>query len=53
MFLFYSISTHDLTIFDLILIDPFFEDSVGLSSQVPNTSYSPSHVLPHFPLNYT
>ena len=51
---FFSIpsSTHDLTRPDLIRIDPFFEDSFSLSSQVPNTSNSPSHALSPFPLHY-
>ena len=52
---FFSIpsSTHDLTRSDLIRIDSFIEDSDSLSSQVPNTLDSPSHVLSHFPLHYT
>ena len=46
-------STHDLIRFDLICFDPFSKDSNSLSSQVPNTLDSPSHVLHHFPLHYT
>ncbi|KAF8404714.1 hypothetical protein HHK36_009602 [Tetracentron sinense] len=33
--------------------DPFSEDSDSLSSQVPSTSNTPSHVLPSLPLHYT
>ena len=45
-------SIHDLTRFDLFRIDPFSKDSNNLSSQVPCTSYTPSHVLPLFPLHH-
>ena len=38
---------------DLIRINPFSEDSNNLSSQVPSTSDTPSHVLPCFPLHQT
>ena len=52
---FFSIpfATHDLTRSDFICIDNFSEDFYSLSSQVPNTSDSPSHVLPHFSFTYT
>ena len=46
-------SIHDLTRYDLIRIVSFSNDSNNLSSQVPSTSYTPSHVLPHFPLHHT
>ena len=46
-------SIYDLTRSDLIPIDPFSKDSNNLSSQVPSTSNTPSHVLPHFPLHHT
>ena len=44
---FFSIpsSIHDLTRSNILCIDPFYEDSNNLSSQVPSTSYTPSHVL--------
>ncbi|KAF8401431.1 hypothetical protein HHK36_012370 [Tetracentron sinense] len=38
---------------DLVRIDHFSEDSDSLSSQVPSTSNTPSHVLPPLPLHYT
>jgi hypothetical protein len=43
---FFSITstTHTLTRSDIIRIDPFSEDSGSLSSQVPSTSGTPSHV---------
>jgi len=43
---FFSIpsTTHNLTRPDIIHIDPFFEDSDSLSSQVPSTSNTPFHV---------
>ena len=47
-----SCSIHDLTRSDLIRIDPFSKDN-NLSSQVPSTLDSPSHVLPPFPLHHT
>ena len=52
---FFSIpsSIHDLTRSDLIRIDPFYEDSNNLSSQVPSTLDTLSHILPHFPLHHT
>ena len=52
---FFSIpsSIHDLTRFNLIRIDPFYEDSNNLSSQVPSTLDTLSHILPHFPLHHT
>ena len=52
---FFSISSsfHDLTRSDLIRIDPFSKDYNNLSSQVPSTSDTPSHVLPPFPLHHT
>ena len=52
---FFSIpsTTHALIRFDLIHIDPFSKDSHSLSSQVPSTSNTPSHVLPMLPLHYT
>ena len=52
---FFSIpsTTHDLIRSNLIHIDPLFWDSNSLSSHVPNTLDSPSHVIPHFPLHYT
>ncbi|KAF8379212.1 hypothetical protein HHK36_028642 [Tetracentron sinense] len=52
---FFSIpsTTHALTRSDLVRIDPFSEDSDSLSSQVPSTSNTPSHVLPPLPLHYT
>ena len=52
---FFSIpfTTHDLTRSNLICIDHFSEDSDSLSSQVPNTLDSLSHVLPLFSLHYT
>ncbi|KAF8390161.1 hypothetical protein HHK36_024683 [Tetracentron sinense] len=34
-------------------VNPFSEDSDSLSSQVPSTSNTPSHVLPPLPLHYT
>ena len=52
-FFYIPFSTHDLTRSDLIRIDPFSKDSGSLSSQVPNTLDSASHVLPHIPLHYT
>ena len=52
---FFSIpsSIHDLTRFDLICTDPFYEDSDNLSSQVPSTPNTPSHVLHIFPFHHT
>ena len=52
---FFSIpsSVHDLTRYDLIRNDPFSKDSNDLSSQVPSTLDTPSHVLPPFPLHHT
>jgi len=43
---FFSIpsTTHTLTRFDIIRIDPFSKDSISLSSQVPSTSDTPFHV---------
>ena len=38
-----SSSIHDLTRYDLLRIDPFYEDSNNLSSQVPSATYTPSH----------
>ena len=52
-FFYFPSSNHDLTIYDLIRIDHFSEDSNDLSSQVPSTSYTPSHVFPHFSLHRT
>ena len=46
-------SIHDLTRSEIIRIDPFSEDSNNLSSHVPSTSNTPSHVLPPFPLHHT
>jgi len=45
---FFSISstTHSLTSPDLIHIDPFYEDSDSLSSQVFSTSDTPSYIQP-------
>ena len=43
-----SSSIHDLTRSDLLHIDPLFEDSNNLSSQVPHTLDTPSHVLKTF-----
>jgi hypothetical protein len=45
---FFSIpsTTHNLTRPDIIHIDPFFEDSDNISSQVPSTSDTFSHVRP-------
>lgn len=40
-----SSTTHSLTRSGLIRIDPFFKDSDSLSSHVPSTSNTPSHVL--------
>ena len=52
---FFSIpsSIYDLTRSDLIRIDPFYEDFNNLSSQVPSTLDTPSHVLLPFPLHHT
>ena len=52
-FFFIPSSFHDLNRSDLIRIDPFYEDSNNLTSQVPSTSNTPSHVFPHFPLHHT
>jgi hypothetical protein len=41
-------TTHSLTRPDIIRINPFSEDSNNLSSQVPNTSNTPSHVRPNY-----
>ena len=46
-------SIHDLTRSHLICINPYYEDSNNLSSQVPSTLDTPSHVLHHFPLHHT
>ena len=45
-------SIHDFTRSNLIHIIPFSEDSNNLSSQVPSTSDTLSHVLHHFPLHH-
>jgi hypothetical protein len=45
-FFFIPSTTHSLTRPDIIHIDPLFEDSDSLSSQVPSTSDTPSHVRP-------
>ena len=52
---FFSIpyATHDLARSNLIRMDPFSKDYDSLSSQVPNTLDSPSHILPRFSLHYT
>ena len=52
-FFFIPSSIHDLTRSYLISIDPFYKDSNKLSSRVPSTSNTPSHVLPCFPLHHT
>jgi len=44
-FFFIPSTTHSLTRPDIICIDPFSEDSDSLSSQVPSTSDTHSHVL--------
>jgi len=45
-FFFIPSTTHNLTRPDIIRIDLFFEDSNNISSQVPSTSYTLSHVRP-------
>jgi len=44
LFFFIPSTTHILTRFDLIRIDPFSEDSNSLLSQVSSASNTPPHV---------